>query len=178
MTGSHIGRRGFLARSGAVATTLLSLKYVPAAARTQASEAAPKLVYGEWEDVMRRKWTWDRVVRGSRGINCAGHCAFNVYVKNGVVWREEQQGEYGATDDDTPDWGPRGCQKGVRHSKYMYGKQRVLYPMKRVGERGEGKWQRISWEQAANEIADKFLEHATQSGPDSITFATGTAMVM
>jgi DMSO reductase family type II enzyme molybdopterin subunit len=60
----------------------------------------------------------------------------------------------------------------------MYGKQRVLYPMKRVGERGAGKWQRISWDQAIDEIADEFIEHATQSGPDSITFATGTAMIM
>ena len=90
-----------------------------------------------------------------------GHCAFNIYVKDGIVWREEQQGEYGRSGDDTPDYGPRGCQKGNRQAKYMYGKQRVLYPMKRVGERGEGKWERISWDQAANEIADKFIDHAT-----------------
>ncbi len=97
---------------------------------------------------MRNKWTWDRVARGTHGTNCTGNCAFNVYVKNGIVWREEQQGEYGRSGDDTPDYGPRGCQKGLRHAKYMYGKQRVLYPMKRVGERGEGKWERISWDQA------------------------------
>ena len=178
MTAASIGRRGFLAGSGAAAATLLALKYVRSEALATVSESAQPIVYRQWEDVMRHKWTWDRVVRGSRGINCAGHCAFNVYVKNGIVWREEQQGEYGHSADDAPDWGPRGCQKGVRHAKHMYGKQRVLYPMKRIGERGEGKWQRISWEQAASEIADKFLEHATQSGPDSITFATGTAMVM
>ena len=41
-----------------------------------------------------------------------GHCAFNIYVKDGIVWREEQQGEYGRSGDDTPDYGPRGCQKG------------------------------------------------------------------
>ncbi|MDP6441935.1 MAG: hypothetical protein QF482_05005, partial [Candidatus Poseidoniia archaeon] len=95
---------------------------------------------------MRTKWTWDKVAHSSHGVNCAGHCAFKVFVKNGIVWREEQQGEYGATED-APDYNPRGCQKGVRHSKYMYGKQRVLYPLKRVGERGEGQWQRISWDQ-------------------------------
>ena len=127
-------RRTFLKHSG-VAAAALSLKYmVPG----QALAASPP-VYGVWEDLMRKKWTWDKVVRGSRGINCTGHCAFNVYVKNGIVWREEQQGEYGRSgDEDTPDYGPRGCQKGIRHSKYMYGKQRVLYPMKRAGERGAG----------------------------------------
>ena len=175
MTALTTDRRKFLKHSGAAAAAALSLKYMPGDALAQAAPVPP---YGLWEDVMSRKWTWDRVVRGSRGLNCTGHCAFNIYVKNGIVWREEQQGEYGRSGDDAPDYGPRGCQKGIRHSKYMYGKQRVLYPMKRVGDRGEGKWQRISWDQAIDEIADKVIEHATQSGPDSITFAMGTQMIL
>ena len=166
-------RREFLKVSSAAAVGL-SLKYVGAAAQA----AEPAAAYVAWEDLMRQKWTWDRVVRGSRGLNCTGHCAFNVYVKNGVVWREEQQGEYGRSGEDTPDYGPRGCQKGIRHSKYMYGQQRVLYPMKRLGERGEGKWERVSWDQAIGEIADKVIEHATGSGPNSITFAMGTNMIL
>ncbi|MBW7930080.1 MAG: molybdopterin-dependent oxidoreductase [Gammaproteobacteria bacterium] len=167
-------RRQMLASGGSLAVGL-SLKYAPAAAQDPTQLGMP---YARWEDLMRRKWTWDRVAHGSHGVNCTGHCAFNVYVKNGIVWREEQQGEYGRSGDDTPDYGPRGCQKGVREAAYMYGKQRVLYPMKRVGKRGEGKWQRISWEQAAREIAARFIEHATASGPDSITFAMGTMMIL
>jgi DMSO reductase family type II enzyme molybdopterin subunit len=174
MTVSVTDRRQFLKGTTATAAALL-LKYMPGEALAQ---AAPQQPYGRWEDLMRQKWTWDRVVRGSRGINCTGHCAFNVYVKNGIVWREEQQGEYGRSGEDTPDYGPRGCQKGLRHAKYMYGKQRVLYPMKRVGERGAGQWERISWEQAASEIAGKFIQHATESGPDAITFAMGTQMIL
>jgi DMSO reductase family type II enzyme molybdopterin subunit len=127
---------------------------------------------------MRRKWTWDRVARGTHGTNCTGNCAFNVYVKNGVVWREEQQGEYGKSTPDVPDYGPRGCQKGLRHAKYMYGKQRVLYPMKRIGERGKGNWQRISWDQAMSEIADRFLDNCVAHGPRSISFDLGTQMVL
>jgi DMSO reductase family type II enzyme molybdopterin subunit len=168
-------RRQFLHSSGAFAATL-SLNYaVPSVVHAQ---AATDPIYGQWEDIMRSKWTWDRVVRGSRGLNCTGHCAFNVYVKDGIVWREEQQGEYGRSGDDTPDYGPRGCQKGIRHSKYMYGKQRVLYPIKRVGERGEGKWERISWDQVATEIADRFIDYAVEYGPESITFAMGTQMTL
>jgi len=166
-------RRQFLSGSGALAATL-SLKFGIPTVAAQGSEPA----YGAWEDLMRQKWTWDRVVHGSRGINCTGHCAFNIYVKDGIVWREEQQGEYGRSGDDTPDYGPRGCQKGNRESKYMYGNQRVLYPMKRVGERGEGKWERISWDQAATEIADKFIDYAVEHGPDSITMAMGTALIL
>jgi DMSO reductase family type II enzyme molybdopterin subunit len=174
MTATLTDRRRVVQGGGALALGL-SLKYTAALAQDPTQLALP---YGRWEDLMRRKWTWDRVVRGSRGINCTGHCAFNVYVKNGIVWREEQQGEYGRSGDDTPDYGPRGCQKGIRQAKYMYGKQRVLYPMKRVGERGAGKWQRISWEQATREIAAKFIQHATETGPESITLAMGTQMIL
>jgi dimethylsulfide dehydrogenase subunit alpha/complex iron-sulfur molybdoenzyme family reductase subunit alpha len=126
-----IARRTFLAGSGLAGLGLV-LRYSPLGA---AEALAPKAPYRRWEDLLRNKWTWDRVARGTHGANCAGTCAFNVYVKNGVVWREEQQAEYEASGD-APDYGPRGCQKGLRHAKYMYGKQRVLYPMKRVGERG------------------------------------------
>jgi len=136
----------------------------------------PPPVYRRFEDVYRNKWTWDRVARGTHGTNCAGTCAFNVFIKNGVVWREEQQAEYGSSGDDVPDYGPRGCQKGLRHAKWMYGKQRVLYPMKRVGERGEGNWERISWQQATDEIADKILDHSLESGPESISYGSGTQM--
>jgi DMSO reductase family type II enzyme molybdopterin subunit len=167
-------RRNFLQGSGAIAAGL-SLKYAVPAAHAQ---AATDPIYGRWEDIMRTKWTWDRVVRGSRGLNCTGHCAFNVYVKDGIVWREEQQGEYGRSGDDTPDYGPRGCQKGIRHSKYMYGKQRVLYPMKRAGERGAGQWERITWDQAVGEIADRFIDYAVEYGPDSISMAMGTQMTL
>ncbi|MGI9309620.1 MAG: molybdopterin-dependent oxidoreductase [Gammaproteobacteria bacterium] len=164
-------RRHFLSGSGAMA---LSLKY--GAVSTASAQSEPG--YRRWEDIMRNKWTWDRVVRGSRGVNCTGHCAFNVYVRNGIVWREEQQGEYGSSGDDTPDYGPRGCQKGLRQAKHMYGKQRVLYPMKRIGERGEGKWERESWDDALDDIANRFVDYAAKDGPDSITMAMGTAMIL
>jgi len=167
-------RRKFLKRLLA-STTLLTLNYSPAVA--VALESAKSQVYRTFEDVYRKKWTWDRVVRGTHGTNCAGNCAFNVYVKNGIVWREEQQGVYGASGD-APDYGPRGCQKGLRHAKYMYGSQRVLYPMKSVGERGNGKWQRISWEQATTEIADKFLDLVVEYGPECISYGSGTQMAL
>ena len=139
------------------------------------SQASADNPYRGFEDLYRKKWTWDRVARGTHGTNCAGTCAFNVYVKDGVVWREEQQGQYEQLGD-VPDFGPRGCQKGMRHHKYMYGKQRILYPLKRTGERGEGKWERISWEQATTEIADKFLDYATEYSPECISYGSGTQM--
>ncbi len=167
-----VSRRRFLKGSGLAGLGLM-LRHSPLSAAE--ALAAPQEPYRRFEDVYRNKWTWDRVARGTHGTNCAGTCAFNVYIKGGVVWREEQQAEY-LPSGDAPDYGPRGCQKGLRHSKWMYGKQRVLYPMKRTGERGEGKWQRITWDQAAGEIADKILDYSLEYGPDSISFGSGTMM--
>lgn len=165
-------RRRFLQGSGLAGLGLM-LRHSPLQA-AEALAATPE-PYRRFEDVYRNKWTWDRVARGTHGANCAGTCAFNVYIKGGLVWREEQQGEY-LPSGDAPDYGPRGCQKGLRHSKWMYGKQRVLYPMKRAGQRGEGKWERITWEQATAEIADKIIDYSIAYGPESISFGSGTMM--
>ena len=166
-----VDRRQFIAGSSA---GLLSLKF----AAPVLAQDDEQVAYGAWEDLMREKWTWDRVVHGTHGTNCQGGCAFNVYVKDGIVWREEQQGEYGKSDPDAPDYGPRGCQKGLRHAKYMYGSQRVLYPMKRVGERGAGQWERVTWDEALADIADRFLDTCVEHGPESVTFGMGTQMAM
>ena len=132
-------------------------------------------LYNGWEDVYRNKWVWDEVYHGSHCVDCyPGCCPMRVYVKDGIVWREEQQGMYGPSGEDVPDYGPRGCQKGLRHAKYMYGPQRILYPMKRVGERGSGRWERVSWEEATQAIADKFLDLATTAGPECISYGSGT----
>ena len=167
-----VNRRQFLAHS-TLAGAALALQHGDALAD------ALTRPYRRIEDIWRKKWTWDRVAHGTHGTNCAGTCAFNVYIRNGVVWREEQQAEYERSGTpDVPDYGPRGCNKGLRHARYMYGKQRVLYPMKRVGKRGEGKWQRISWDQATREIAEKFIEVAVKHGPDSITLGSGTQLAV
>lgn len=172
MSDQAIARRTFLAGSGLAGLGLM-LRYSPLSVAE--ALAGPQKPYRRWEDLLRNKWTWDRVARGTHGTNCAGTCAFNVYVKNGIVWREEQQAEYGPSGD-APDYGPRGCQKGLRHAKWMYGKQRVLYPMKRAGGRGEGKWERISWEQATREIADRIIDVSVKYGPESISLGSGTQL--
>jgi DMSO reductase family type II enzyme molybdopterin subunit len=140
-----------------------------------AAAAPPVPPYRTWEDVYRGKWAWDKVVRSSHFVNCwyQAHCAWDVFVKDGLVWREEQAGDYPAVRSDTPDFNPRGCQKGACYSTRMYDPTRVKYPLKRVGERGSGKWQRISWEQALSEIADLMIDTVTKEGTDRIIWSLG-----
>ena len=70
--------------------------------------------YRGWEDLYRQKWTWDKVAFGSHCVDCyPGNCSFRVYVKDGMVWREEQAGLYEPTEKGVPDLNPMGCNKGA-----------------------------------------------------------------
>ncbi|HSQ00112.1 MAG TPA: molybdopterin-dependent oxidoreductase [Candidatus Dormibacteraeota bacterium] len=157
---------------------LLSLDHLTfrgCGARAALAEPPPLPDYRWWEDVYRQQWAWDKVVRSSHFVNCwyQAHCAWDVFVKDGLVWREEQAADYPAVRSDTPDFNPRGCQKGACYSARMYDPTRVKYPLKRVGERGAGRWQRLSWEQALNEIADLMIDTITQEGTDRIVWSLG-----
>ena len=79
-------------------------------------------------------------------------------MRDGKVVREEQAGTFPVIEPGVPDMNPAGCQKGAMWSQMLYGQERVLYPLKRVGPRGSGKWQRVSWDQALTEIADKVID--------------------
>jgi nitrate reductase alpha subunit len=97
----------------------------------------------------RDKWTWDKTAYGTHCINCyPGNCLYRVYVRDGVVVREEQSGTFPPVEKGVPDMNPMGCQKGNAWSQMLHSPERVLYPMKRAGERGEGNWERVSWDQA------------------------------
>ncbi len=183
----RIGRRSFLIGSGGVlGLSLLTLRprglASPTGAETvgAANPQLPMPVYSDWKDIYRGKWSWDSISKGTHYVNCAYQrgCAWNVYVKDGVVWREEQVGDYPQTNEDVPDFNPRGCQKGACYSDRMHDKSRVLHPMKRLGERGEGRWQRISWDQALTEVADKVIDAMvdSNSGPGSVLWDMGSAV--
>ncbi len=131
--------------------------------------------YRGWEDLYRDKWTWDRVVKVTHTrVNCISACSLDAYVKDGVVWREEQNATYEKSFEDVPDFNPRGCPMGCVYSSVMYDPSRVKYPLKRAGERGSGKWERISWDQALTEIADRLLDTVTEHGPECVIYDNGT----
>ncbi|MCC6640548.1 MAG: molybdopterin-dependent oxidoreductase [Deltaproteobacteria bacterium] len=177
-------RRAFLIASGsAVALALVRLRCSPrenptATADPESVRRAIPLAYAGLGDVYRRQWTWDRVVKGTHYANCGyQRCAWNVYVKDGIVWREEQVAEYPQTTPDLPDFNPRGCQKGACYSDRMYDASRLTAPLRRVGARGEGRWKRVSWDEALTEIASELVDAITsrEAGPGSIYWDLGSA---
>ncbi|MCC7077403.1 MAG: molybdopterin-dependent oxidoreductase [Acidimicrobiia bacterium] len=122
----------------------------------------------------RSRWTWDEVKWASHCIDCyPGNCPLKVYMANGKVVREESAGSFPTVMEGVPDMNPMGCQKGMGWTRMLDSEERVLYPLRRVGERGEGRWERISWDEACTDVADAILDAAEEIGPEAILAPSG-----
>ena len=81
-----------------------------------------------WEEFYRNRWQHDRVVRSTHGVNCTGSCSWNIHVKDGIVTWEMQGLDYPVLSGELPPYEPRGCQRGISYSWYLYSPLRVKYP--------------------------------------------------
>ena len=103
----------------------------------------------------------------SAGPGCHGGCGLEFHVKDGRVVKVEG-------DPQHPWYQGRVCPRALAMTQYIYHPDRLRRPLKRVGERGEGKWQEISWEEAFDLCQTRLREIAEKWGPESVIFAQGT----
>ena len=96
-----------------------------------------------------------------------GGCGILAHVENGRITKIEG-------DPDSPLSRGTICAKGLAQVERLNHPDRLKYPMKRMGERGEGKWERISWDEALETIAGKIRETIERDGQRAISFAQGT----
>ncbi len=143
-------RRAFLRRSGLGVGVGLATSQLTLVRKAQAADA-PAPAAGK------------TVVRRTVCTHCSVGCALDAVVENGVWTRQEP------VFDSPLNLGAH-CAKGAAIREHGHGEYRLKYPMKLVG----GKYQRISWDQALNEISAKMLELKKQSGPDSM-FLVGSS---
>ena len=108
----------------------------------------------EWEDMYRKRWSHDKVVRTTHGVNCTGSCSWKVFVKNGIITWENQQIDYPSCGPDMPEFEPRGCPRGASFSWYEYSPLRVKYPYMR------GRLWHM-WKEALNEHGDPIAAWAS-----------------
>ena len=167
--------------AGAIGSMSLSLRALAPRSVT-ADEGTPVTTeppaYTDYRDVYRAAWRWDRVVRGTHlRANCFSACAWDLYVKDGVVWYEEQSDVNAREVPGLSDFAPRGCQKGACYSNLMTNPDRITHPMERVGPRGSGRWRRISWEQALTRLADAMLDATLEGGAETVVYDNGTSNV-
>ncbi|MFH9657744.1 nitrate reductase subunit alpha [Streptomyces sp. NPDC017248] len=76
----------------------------------------------------RDRWSHDKVVHSTHGVNCTGSCRWKVYVKDGIITWETQETDYPSVGPDRPEYEPRGCPRGAAFSWYTYSPTRVRYP--------------------------------------------------
>ena len=141
----------------------------------RADKFSPAVARFDLGSLRSRPLEWDRVVKGTHPTDCwyGMYCNYNLYAKDGVVLREEVAANY-PPRGEAPDFNPRGCQKGVCYSHRMYDPTRIKSPLKRLGKRGEGRWQRVSWEQALDEIAAGLLDVLVREGPEGVHEGRGS----
>ena len=86
-------------------------------------------VGGREADVFYRdRWSHDKVVRSTHGVNCTGSCSWKVYVKDGIITWESQETDYPSVGANSPEYEPRGCPRGAAFSWYTYSPTRVRFP--------------------------------------------------
>ena len=108
----------------------------------------------------------EKVVMSGCSQDCGGRCVLKFYVKDGEIRRIET--------DDGEEPQLRACVRGRAYRQKVYAPERLFYPMKRVGARGEGKFERISWDEALGKVSSELVRVRDNYGPEAIGFLAGT----
>lgn len=110
-----------------------------------------------------------RVVRSvaRNAPGCHEGCGVLLHVKDGRLLKVDG-------DPEAPHNQGRLCPRCIALPEVVYHPDRVTYPLKRVGPRGSGQWQRVSWDEAYGEITERFARIKSESGPESLAFFRGT----
>ena len=135
------------------------------------SQYPPPDVWDDWVEWDGKAWP-QRVARRYALVpticfNCESGCGLLAYVDKETYEIRKFEG-----NPVHPGSRGRNCAKGPATHNQVYDPERILYPLKRVGKRGEGKWERISWEQALSEVAEKMRE-SKKRRPNGIVYHVG-----
>lgn len=108
-----------------------------------------------------------QIFSGACRGNCDGGCFLNIHVRDGRVVRTT------ARDLPEPEYN-RICARGLTHVGRIYSSKRLQYPMRRTGERGSGQFERISWDEAFDEIETKWKAIIDEYGPAAMAVLYGS----
>ncbi|CAH2605664.1 dimethyl sulfoxide reductase subunit A (plasmid) [Rhodovastum atsumiense] len=152
-------RRSFVAGSALAAVPFVAGTYVSDAS---AQATTPPLPAGG-----------ERVVQTCSTFDCGGKCDIRAHVKDGVVTRISTR-----PDADLDEHMPimRACVRGRGYRRFVYNADRLKYPMKRVGRRGEGRFERITWDEATTLIAAQMKRIGETYGPGARFVHNNTAV--
>ncbi|OOH92110.1 dimethyl sulfoxide reductase subunit A [Pasteurellaceae bacterium 15-036681] len=116
----------------------------------------------------------EKVVWSACTVNCGSRCPLRMHVKDNKIIYVETDNT--GTETYNLDHQVRACLRGRSMRRRVYNPDRLKYPMKRIGKRGEGKFQRITWDEALTEISQSLRKNIEKYGNESIylNYGTGT----
>ena len=127
--GSALTEKNDIGMDGALADALVrSRRFFTKGTVSEDLRTLSKVGGRSADDFYRDRWSHDKVVRSTHGVNCTGSCSWKVYVKDGIITWETQQTDYPSVGPDSPEYEPRGCPRGAAFSWYTYSPTRVRYP--------------------------------------------------
>lgn len=151
MTKGTISRRGFMKAAAATGAALTAAGSIPLLETTDQAFAAGSV---------------ERVMHKTACHGCTNCCPARVYTEDGRVVKIEG-------DPDGPLNKGGVCLKCLSQIQTVYSPRHVLHPMKRVGERGENKWEAISWDEAVDLAGEQIATAVKKYGPYSYWSARG-----
>ena len=139
---------------------------------TELSKYPPFEQWHDWRELDAKAWP-DKVERRYTMVpttcfNCEAGCGLVAYFDRETdrITKIEGNPEHPASRG-------RNCAKGPATLNQVYDPERILYPMKRVGERGSGQWQRISWDEALDAIAERMRTAIAEDRHNEIMWHVG-----
>lgn len=155
---SGLSRRTFLKASAVTAVATGAIAANPFGSGMKALATGEEVQTGSSEE---------KLISSACRSNCFQSCRLYAHVRDGKLVK--------TTPAPWPDSEYTGnCLKGLSLVQRTYSPTRIKYPMRRVGERGEDKWERISWDEAITEVAEKFMSIQEKYGPKSLAFDIGS----
>jgi anaerobic dimethyl sulfoxide reductase subunit A len=106
-----------------------------------------------------------KVIKTGCCHDCGGRCVLKAHVKNGKIIHFETD------NDEEPQL--RACMRGRAYKQRVYSPERLKYPLRRIGQRGKGLFERISWDDALDEVANKLKDIKARYGNSAILFVAG-----
>lgn len=146
--------------------------FYPGPSRTQLAAFPPKERWDDWVELDSRAWP-RRVERRyllvpTTCFNCESACGLLAYIDKETQTIRKFEG-----NPEHPGSRGRNCAKGPATLNQVYDPDRILYPLKRVGKRGEGRWTRVSWDEALNDIAARIRRALQEGRPNEVMYHVG-----
>jgi anaerobic selenocysteine-containing dehydrogenase len=146
--------------------------FYPGPSRTQLAAYPPRERWDDWVELDSRAWP-QRVERHymlvpTTCFNCESACGLLAYVDRETLQVRKFEG-----NPEHPGSRGRNCAKGPATLNQVTDPDRILYPLKRAGKRGENRWQRVSWDEALDDIAPRIRRAIAEKRSHEVMYHVG-----